>query len=192
MSPIFFDHPDKFREWLKENHEKETELWVGFYKKATGLPSLTWSESVDQALCYGWIDGIRKSIDDKSYKIRFTPRKPTSIWSKVNIEKIEELTKNGLMKPAGLAAWGRRDLEKQKIYAYEQKNAKLPEKYADKIKNTPEAWAFFESLAPSYKKATIWWIVSAKREETRLRRLDILIQSSKEGLKIPQLRQGKK
>ncbi len=184
----FFATQYDFRNWLKDNHDKAEAVWVGYYKKASGKPSMTWSESVDQAICYGWIDGIRKSIDDISYKIRFTPRKPGSVWSAVNIRKVEELTKNGLMQPAGIAAYDKRSVEKSKIYSYEQKNASLPEAYEAKIKANKNAWTFFRALAPSYKKASIWYVVSAKKEETRLRRLDILIESSENGEKIPPLR----
>ena len=162
---------------------------MGYYKKSTKKPSITWPESVDQALCYGWIDGLRKSIDEESYKIRFTPRKPTSNWSAVNIDRIEFLTKEGLMKPAGIEAWNKRLENKSKVYSYEQqKKAKLLPEYEAQIKANPEAWEFFSNLAPSYKAQTIHWIMSAKREETRQKRLDITIESSAQGLKIPQIR----
>lgn len=186
--PKYFAKPEEFRKWLHENHEKATELWVGFYKKATKIPTITWSESVDQALCYGWIDGIRKSVDDKSYKIRFTPRRPTSIWSAVNVKKIEELTKGGLMEPAGLAAWERRKAKKSEIYAYEQKEPKLSAEYEAIMKKNEKAWLFFEGLSPYYKKASVWFVMSAKREATRQKRLNILLESSEAGLKIPHLR----
>ncbi len=189
MSTTFFPTPEDFRKWLAENHESETELWVGYYKKHTKLPSMNWSESVDQALCYGWIDGLRKSIDDKSYKIRFTPRRPTSIWSAVNVKKIEELTKAGLMMPAGIEAWNKRREHKTQIYSYEQvKASELYKAYEKKIKASPKAWEFFDALAPSYKKNTVFWVMSAKREETRLRRLQILVESAEQGLMVPHLR----
>ena len=189
MNLLYFPTPSDFREWLDKNHQSETELWVGYYKKATKKQSITWPESVDQALCYGWIDGLRKSIGGESYKIRFTPRKPTSIWSAVNINKIEILTNEGLMMPAGLAAWEKRSLKKSKIYAYEQeKPTKLSPEFEARIKAIPKAWEFFQNLAPSYKKQTIHWVMSAKREETREKRMGIMIQSSEEGLKIPQMR----
>lgn len=188
MEPIFFSTPEDFRKWLEKHHEKEELLWVGYYKKATGIPSMTWSESVDQALCFGWIDGLRKSVDNKRYKIRFTPRRPTSNWSAVNIKKMEALTKAGLMRPEGLAAYAKRKAEKSKIYSYEQDEVVLDPAYKSKIKAHPKAWQYFDQLAPSYKKASIRWVMSAKREETRLRRLRILIESSEGQQKIPQLR----
>lgn len=191
MEPLFFSTPADFRKWLAENHDKSKELWLGYYKKATGKASLTWSESVDEALCYGWIDGLRKSIDDISYKIRFTPRKPKSFWSAVNLKKVNDLKALGLMKDPGLAAFEKRDEKRTETYAYEQKNVKLPTEFEDKIKANEKAWQFFEQLAPSYKRTSIWWVISAKREETRSKRLNILIQSSEEGLKIPSLRRKK-
>ncbi len=192
MTPHFFPISADFRQWLEKHHETEKELIVGFYKKATKIPSMTWSESVDEAICFGWIDGIRKSIDDKSYTIRFTPRRPNSIWSAVNLKKIEELTQKGLMKPAGIAIFEKRKEGKSKIYAYEQKQQmKLDAAYEAQIKANKKAWAYFDALAPSYKKATIWWIMSAKREETRGRRLKVTITSSEDGLKIPHLRKRK-
>lgn len=189
--PKFFPTPADFRTWLASNHDKEEVLWVGYYKKATKIPSITWPESVDEALCYGWIDGLRKSIDDKSYKIRFTPRRPNSNWSAVNIKRVAELKKTGMMKAAGLEAYAKKTAEKSRIYSYEQAQAALDPSYEAKIKANSKAWAFFENLAPSYKKASIRWVMSAKREETRLRRLGILIESSAEEQKIPQLRRSK-
>lgn len=191
MEPKFFPKPSDFRSWLEANYDQEDVLWVGYYKKATKLPSITWPESVDEALCYGWIDGLRKSIDEKSYKIRFTPRRPNSNWSAVNIKRVAELKKMGLMQASGLAAYAKKKEEKSGIYSYEQAEAAFDPAYRAKIKANPKAWAFFEKLAPSYKKASIQWVLSAKREETRLRRLGILIESSEEGLKIPQLRRYK-
>lgn len=188
MEVLFFENPTAFREWLSQNHDKEQELWVGYYKKATQKPSMTWSESVDQAICFGWIDGIRKTVDEGSYKIRFTPRRPNSIWSNVNIKKVEELTKQGLMMPTGLAAYEKWKEKNSRGYSYEQKNATLAPEYLAQIKAHPQAWAFFENLSPSYKKTSIWWIMSAKRKDTQLRRLKILIDSSTQGLKIPALR----
>jgi len=187
MEINFFKNQSEFRKWLKANHNNAEELWVGYHKKSTGFPSMTWSESVDQALCFGWIDGIRKSIDDKSYKIRFTPRKPTSIWSAVNIKKVEELTKAGKMQPAGIKAFDRRSDKNSIRYSFEQRNINLSKEYLSKLKTNKKACEFFESLAPSYKKLSVWWVMSAKKEETRQKRLDILINSSAEGKKIPVL-----
>lgn len=192
MDPLFFKKPTDFRVWLEENHDKLPELWVGYYKKGAGQESITWPESVDEALCFGWIDGIRKSIDDSRYKIRFTPRKKSSIWSAVNIKRVEELTASGLMKPSGLAAFEKRKDEKSKIYAYEQKNATLPEAYLQQIRSNDKAFDFFEKLPPSAKQLTSWWVMSAKQEETRLKRLAVLIECSEQGLRIPQIRREKK
>jgi len=186
MPQIFFKTKKDLRKWFEKNHNKLTEQWIGFYKTASGKQSITWSESVDEALCFGWIDGIRKSIDEKSYMIRFTPRKPNSAWSAVNIKKIEELTKLGLMKPEGVAAFNKMKNSNSKIYTYEQKEIVLDKKYESIIKANKKAWKYFdEQLAPSYKKISIKWVMSAKQEATRLSRLKILIDSSANGEKIP-------
>ena len=188
MEPKFFPTPGDFRQWLTENHESEQELWVGYYKKATGKPSLTWPESVEQALCYGWIDGLRKSIDEEAYKIRFTPRRPNSIWSAINLKMVERLKKEGLMQPAGLAAYKRRSEKRSEVYSFEQGNVKLAPEYEQQLKANPKAWEFFQSLPPSVKKPSVWWVMSAKQESTRQRRLGILIECSATGQRIPQLR----
>lgn len=188
MEPIFFKTPADFRAWLEKNFDQIDEQWVGYYKKATKIPSITWPESVDQALCFGWIDGLRKSIDEKSYKIRFTPRRPASNWSAVNINRINELIKEGLVQPAGLAAFERRREDKSRIYAYENKPATLKEEYESEFRKHAKAWSYFQNMAPYYRKMMINWVMSAKREETRLRRLGILIQSSEENQKIPSMR----
>lgn len=189
---IFFPTPNHFRNWLKENHLQESELWVGYYKMATGKPSITWPESVDQALCFGWIDGIRKKIDEEAYQIRFTPRKPTSHWSTVNIKRIEELRKNGLVMEAGLTAYSKRKPENTGQASFEQKNVKLSTAYESKLKANREAWSFFyEKLSPTYRKQSIWWVMSAKREETKERRLNTLIECSAQGDKIPPLKWAK-
>ena len=188
MELIFFAHQSDFRTWLEKNHNKEQELWVGYYKKATKKPSLTWSESVDQALCFGWIDGLRKSIDEESYKIRFTPRKPNSNWSAVNLKKMEELKKKGLMMPAGIAIFEKRNEKKIQQYSFERENVRLDATFEKKFKENIKAWDFFQKMPPSYRKPAIWWVMSAKQEATRQKRLDLLIQCSEEGKKIPQLR----
>lgn len=170
-SVTFFQTENDFREWLERNHEKETELIVGFYKVSSGKPSMSWSQSVDQALCFGWIDGIRKSIDEECYCIRFTPRRTDSNWSAINIQKIEELTKAGLMKPAGLKAFSVRKEGKSEIYSYENKAIHLDSAYEKQFKGKPKAWDFFMKQAPSYRKAVTRWIMSAKQEATRQTRL---------------------
>jgi len=172
----FFKTQDDFREWLEINHEKETELIVGFYKVGSGKPSINWSQSVDQALCFGWIDSVRRSIDDESYCIRFTPRKSTSNWSAINLKKIEELTKAGLMKPAGLKALSlKRDIQTE-IYSYENEPTILDSNYEKQFREDKIAWDFFMKQAPSYRKAVLRWIMSAAQEKTRQSRLEKTIK----------------
>jgi uncharacterized protein YdeI (YjbR/CyaY-like superfamily) len=177
--PTYFETPADLREWLARNHESAAELWVGFHRKASGLPSITWPEAVDEALCVGWIDGVRKSVDDTSYKIRFTPRKPTSNWSSVNIGRVAELTREGRMRPAGLAAFERRSAKRSGIYAYEQrKSARLEPAQERVFKANRAAWAFFQSQPAGYRQTATWWVVSAKREATKEKRLATLIDDS--------------
>ncbi len=176
----YFATQDEFRTWLVENHKTETELIVGYYKVGSGLPSMTWSASVDQALCFGWIDGIRRSIDKDRYCIRFTPRKSTSIWSTINIKKVEELTLSGLMTPDGLKAFSLRTKGKSNIYAYEKTPETLDSNYEVVFKGNKMAWDFFNKQAPSYQKVMIHWIMSAKQEKTRRSRLEKTINSSEQ------------
>lgn len=175
MTLIFFAKQADFRKWLQKNHKKETELLVGFYKVGSGKPSMSWSESVDVALCFGWIDGVRKSIDKDSYQIRFTQRKPTSIWSAINIKKIEELTKTGLMHPAGLASFEKRTESKSAIYSHEKEESTLPPDFKKQFKANKKAWDYFQSLAPSYRKLSTHWVTGAKQEATRIKRFNQLI-----------------
>ena len=181
MAPTFFAKQSDFRKWLKKNHKKETEFLVGFYKIGSGKPSMTWSQSVDEALCFGWIDGVRTSIDKDSYQIRFAQRKPTSIWSAINIKKIEELTKKGLMRAAGLASFEKRKEDKSKIYSHEIEEVKLDPKFEKEFKVNKKAWNYFESLAPSYKKLSTNWVMSAKQETTKKKRLKELIGDCENG-----------
>lgn len=178
MKATFFPTQDKFRQWLKQHHKKETELIVGYYKVGSGKPSMTWSQSVDQALCFGWIDGIRRSLDDESYCIRFTPRKSTSIWSAINVKKIEELTRQGLMQPAGLASFENRKENKSRIYSFENEEVKFPTALEKQFKANKKAWKYFQSLAVSYRKTSLHWVMSAKQEITRIKRLNLLIAES--------------
>lgn len=187
MKPTFFETPQNFRDWLERYHNQRTELWVGYYKKATGRASITWPESVDQALCFGWIDGIRKSLGDESYVIRFTPRRQKSIWSEVNLKRINELIELGLVHEFGLAAYERRTDKTSARYAYEQGDVALSKEYEEQIKANPKAWDYFEALPQSYKKPSIWWVMSAKQKETQLRRLGILIECCEKGERIPGL-----
>ncbi|WP_291910976.1 YdeI family protein [Chitinophaga sp. CB10] len=185
MKPTFFATAAAFRQWLEKNHDTATELLVGFYKTSSGKPSMSWPESVDQALCFGWIDGVRKSIDEESYMIRFTPRKPGSIWSAVNIKKMEELTAKGLMRPAGKAIFEKRKEGKTNKYSHEQKEAVALDKESEKLfKANKAAWKFFTSQPPSYQKVIIWLIVSAKQPATKLKRLNEAIEASAAGEKV--------
>jgi uncharacterized protein YdeI (YjbR/CyaY-like superfamily) len=184
MEPIYFKSQEEFRIWLERNHKTETELLVGYYKVDSGFPSITWSQSVDQALCFGWIDGIRRSIDNKRYCIRFTPRKPTSIWSKINIDKVGELKKKGLMHPMGLAAFNKRKKSKSGIYSFENRPEKLSDDLETVFKTSKTAWDYFLSQAPSYKKMVTFWIMSARQEKTRLARLEKLKSASEKQTRL--------
>ncbi len=191
--PRFFSTPSDFRAWLEAHHGKFRELLVGFYKKDSGKPSIAWPESVDAALCFGWIDGVRKSVDESSYTIRFTPRRPTSAWSAINIKRVRELTKKGLMHPAGLKAFAARSAKKSGIYAYEQrKQARFTHKQEKQFRANKAAWNFFGSQAPWYQRVTTWWVISAKKEETRRKRLSLLIGHSQNRRTLPLLRVKKK
>lgn len=175
MLVTFFAEQVAFRKWLEENHAKETELLVGFYKINSGKPSMSWSESVDQALCFGWIDGIRKSIDKDSYSIRFTPRRPTSIWSQVNLKKVDKLIEQGLMQPSGLEIYNQRKLEKSKVYSFENELKTLSCHLENRLKTHVTAWIFFNSQTSSFQKKIIHWIMTAKQEKTKLARLEKFI-----------------
>jgi uncharacterized protein YdeI (YjbR/CyaY-like superfamily) len=181
MTIIFFQNQQEFRNWLEENHQTKTELLVGFYKVNSGKPSMTWSQSVDVALCFGWIDGITRSMDKDSYQIRFTPRKKNSIWSAVNIKKVEQLTEQGLMQAAGLESFQNRSENKSKIYAFENEEVKFSPEFEAQFKANPPAWDYFQSLAASYRKTSSHWVMSAKQDATRLKRLNELISDSAKG-----------
>jgi uncharacterized protein YdeI (YjbR/CyaY-like superfamily) len=184
LKPTFFLNQDEFRIWLEKNHKKENELIVGFYKKDSGKYNMSWSQSVDQALCFGWIDGVRRSIDNESYCIRFTPRRITSVWSNVNIKKVEELTKLGLMSPAGLEIFKKRKKEKSGISSYESEAKQLHEEFENKFKENTIAWEYFSRQAPSYKRTIIHWILSAKQEKTKLARLEKTIAESEKQKRV--------
>ncbi|HEX6307420.1 MAG TPA: YdeI/OmpD-associated family protein [Longimicrobiales bacterium] len=186
--PQFFPTAAAFRAWLHAHHADAPELWVGFWKVGTGRPSLTWQESVAEALCYGWIDGVRRSIDADSYRIRFTPRRPRSVWSGVNIATAEALIAAGRMQPAGLAAFQARDPTRSNRYSFEQGKVGLDPKREREFRRNAAAWSFFQSQPPSYRKPAIWWVESAKREETRARRLRTLIEDSAAGRRIAPMR----
>ena len=182
MEARFFATPQDFRAWFEAHHADADELLVGFYKKGTGRPSITWPESVDEALCFGWIDGIRRRIDDESYSIRFTPRRTRSIWSAVNIRRAGELIAEGRMTPAGMAAFEARDEERSAAYSYEQRHkAKLSPEQEARLRADPAVWARFQSRPPSWRRAAVYWVTSAKQPETRERRLTRLIEGAEPG-----------
>jgi uncharacterized protein YdeI (YjbR/CyaY-like superfamily) len=193
MKPTFFRTPLELRDWLERHHDTTPELFVGFYKKGSGKPSITWPESVDEALCFGWIDGIRRTIDDESYVIRFTPRRKRSIWSEVNTKRMKELLRLGRVQPAGLRAFEARDPKRSALYSYEQrKHQRLAPAYTAKLKANRKAWTFFQLQAPWYQRTVSRWVMSATKEETRLRRLATLIDDSAHQRRIGPLRQPAK
>jgi uncharacterized protein YdeI (YjbR/CyaY-like superfamily) len=190
MDVLFFENPAELRAWFEANHASTGELWIGLYKKGTGRPTITYYEALDQALCFGWIDGLKKRIDEVSFKQRFTPRKAKSNWSEINIKRVGELTELGLMAPAGLKAFNARDPEKTQQYSYEARNRPLDDVYLEQFKANPAAWAAFETMPPSYQKAANWWVMSAKTEATRMKRLAALIDDSAQGRRVPPLRRN--
>jgi uncharacterized protein YdeI (YjbR/CyaY-like superfamily) len=187
MEVKFFKSSGELRKWLEKNHDRTTELWVGFHRKDSGKPSITYPEALDVALCFGWIDGVRKSVSETSYTNRFSPRKPKSVWSLVNIKRVEELTKLGLMSPAGLAVFQRRDPKKSQQYSYEREKSELDLELEKRFRVNAKAWQFFQKQAPWYRRTAIFWIVSAKREETRAKRLAKLIEDSAKGHRLAML-----
>jgi uncharacterized protein YdeI (YjbR/CyaY-like superfamily) len=189
---IFFKTPADFRNWLLKNHAAREVLWVGFHKRDSGKPSITWPESVDEALCFGWIDGVRKSVDETSYTIRFSPRKSSSIWSAINLKRAQELIKLGRMQPKGVEAFRNRNEDRSRRYSYEQQGSKLIGEYENKLRANRKAWKFWSAQPPWYQKTTGWWVFSAKKEETRLKRLDQLIAYSENEQRVPPLARPKK
>jgi len=184
-APCFFRDAVALRRWFAANHARASELRLGYWKVGSGKASVSWPESVDEALCVGWIDGVRRRIDEFSYTIRFTPRKPSSIWSATNIARVAALQAEGRMRPAGLAAFAARRENRSGVYSFEQGAIELPETYTATLRADPAAWADFQARPPSYRKGAIWWIVSAKQEATRQRRLQVLIDCAARGAKIP-------
>ena len=187
MEPTFFATPDDFRSWLEAHHETSTELLVGYHKKGSGQPSITWPELVDEALCFGWIDGVRRSLGPDSYTIRFTPRKTRSTWSAVNIKRVAELTALARMRPAGLRAFAARTADNSTIYAYENKDAAALNPAAEAhFQANSAAWSYFQSQPPGYRSTALWWVISAKQEATRAKRLATLIDESAQGRRLAQ------
>ena len=186
--PIYFESPAAFRDWLEEHHERETEVWVGMWKKATGKQGMSWSQAVDEALCFGWIDGIAKRVDGERHRQRFTPRKPTSNWSAINIAKVATLRAEGRMRPAGEAAFARRRADRSGVYSFEQRDEpRLEPEQQAQLEANGGAWAYFQSKPPSYRRQATWWVISAKKPETRARRLATLIEDSAAGRTIKPL-----
>jgi uncharacterized protein YdeI (YjbR/CyaY-like superfamily) len=184
----FFSTPDEFRAWLEAHHDSESELWVGYHRKATGKPSMTWSEAVDEALCFGWIDGKRQRIDEERHRQRFTPRRPQSNWSAINIAKIAELRAEGRMTPAGEAAFAARREDRSAVYSYERRHeAAFNAEQNATFRSNETAWAWFGGQSPSYRRTATFWVVSAKRPETREKRLATLIECSAAGRRVPPL-----
>jgi len=184
MKAKFFPTQNDFRRWLAENHDQETEIVVGFYNVKSGKKSMTWSEAVDQALCFGWIDGVRRKVDDESYSNRFTPRRANSNWSAVNIEKVRVLTEKGLMTPAGIAAFEKRKGEKSAVYIYENEAKRFSEEFEKRFRADEKAWEFFEKQANWYRQQMTAWVMNAKQEATRERRLEKLIAESSKGKRL--------
>jgi uncharacterized protein YdeI (YjbR/CyaY-like superfamily) len=184
MKPTFFKTPAAFRKWLERHAQTKPELLVGFYKADSGKPSITWPESVDEALCFGWIDGVRRRVDEVSYTIRFSPRRATSIWSAINSRRVRQLIDEGRMTPAGMAAFEARRGYKSGIYSYENRPATLVEPYAGMLARNAAARKFFEAQPPSYKRVATWYILSAKKDETRLKRVQTIIELSAAGKRI--------
>ncbi len=187
----YFKTQQSFRAWLEKNHAKKDELWLGYYKKASGKKSITYKEALEEVLCFGWIDGISRGIDDEKYCQRYTPRRKGSIWSAVNIKKAEELIKNGKMHSSGLHVYKNRDPEKAGLYSGEQKEIKFTPQFEKKLKSNKKAWAYFSNMPPGYRRTATWWVISAKQEETKKRRLDTLIKDSAAGRKIALLMPAK-
>lgn len=192
MEPVFFATPDAFRAWLEANHSSAAELIVGFHKKTSGKPSITWPESVEQALCYGWIDGIRRTLDHSAYTIRFTPRRRGSIWSAINVRTVQRLLADGLMQPAGLAVFEQRDENNSAGYSFEQDEVAFSPEDEALISANPAAWENWQKFPPSYRKSATWWVTSAIRPETRTRRLQQLIHDSARGERIAPMRRKAK
>jgi uncharacterized protein YdeI (YjbR/CyaY-like superfamily) len=191
MEPLFFLNAEEFRGWLENNHHLDTELWVGFFNKKSGKSAeFNYPAAVETALCYGWIDGLTKSVNPDCFMVRFTKRKKRSHWSDINIRRVELLKEAGLMHPAGLAAFENRPASEDK-FTPEKTASGLPDFMEEKIREVPRAWNYFLHSSDSYKRITVGWIMSAKQESTRMKRLTILTDSSLQGMKIPLLRQSK-
>lgn len=188
MSAVYFNTQAELHDWLAQNHAEAKEILIGFYKTSSSKKGITYAQALDEALCFGWIDGIRKGVDEERYTIRWTPRKAKSIWSSVNLKRVPELIEMGKMQPSGLKAYEGRDQKLQEQYSYEMEDRGLEAEHEKQLKANSAAWAFFQASAPSYQKAARHWVNSAKQETTRLKRLNELIEHSANGQKVPPLR----
>lgn len=189
MRPVFFPTQQELRSWFEQHHETADELWVGVYKKRSGRPSIAWPEAVDEALCFGWIDGIRKSVDDDSYANRFTPRKPRSHWSAKNTRRFHELEEEGRVRPPGRRAFEERLEDRAAVYSYEQRyEVTLDPGFERRFRAKEKAWTWFEAQPKGYRSTALFWVMSAKKPETRERRLATLIDDSTRGRRVPPLR----
>lgn len=184
LKPVFFASPAELRSWLENNHATATGLLLGLYRKESGKGGITYPEALDEALCFGWIDGIRKRFDESSYTVCFTPRRPASIWSAVNTKRVGELMKLGRMHPVGQKVFDERDQKRSNLYSYERATCKLDGAYEKKFRANKKAWEFYQAQPPGYRRTSAWWVISAKREETRLRRLAQLVEDSAKGRRI--------
>ena len=184
MKAEFFESVEELEEWLVENHARVSELWIGFYKKASGRARINYKDALDAALCFGWIDGVRKSVDESRFTIRFTPRKARSIWSAVNIKRASELEKSGRMNAAGLAAFRGRDVERANRYSFEQKTCEFGAALEKQFRSDAAGWQFFQDQPPGYRRVAMWWVVSAVKDETKLKRLATLMEDSANGRRI--------
>jgi uncharacterized protein YdeI (YjbR/CyaY-like superfamily) len=191
MKITYFKTQAEFRKWLEKNHEKLSEAWVGFHKKSTLKPSITYPQALDEALCYGWIDGVRKNVNETSYTIRFTPRKKQSHWSGVNVKRFNELSEMKLIQPAGLQAFQNSDIKKSLKYAEERKSAKLDSRYEKQFKSNKKAWEFFNAQPPGYQRICVFWIMSAKQDETRAKRLALLMNYSQNQKRLEMMKTNK-
>ena len=183
MQPKFFPTQKHFRQWLEKNHDRVTELVVGFHKKSAGRKSITYAQALDEALCFGWIDGVRKRLEDTSYTIRFTPRKPRSIWSLINVRHVERLKESGQMHESGLRVFNMRDEKRTGIYSFENEPKEFSKEYLSRFQRNPKAWDFFKTQPPGYRRLMTFWVMSAKKNETQLRRLNQLIEHSEQGIR---------
>jgi uncharacterized protein YdeI (YjbR/CyaY-like superfamily) len=187
MKVVFFESPSDFRKWLETGHQNCPELWVGLYRKASEKPSITYPEALDEALCFGWIDGVRKKANADAYTVRFTPRRPTSQWSAVNMKRAQELASQGRMRPAGLKAFEAAKHQSRRYFCDQRHEASFDQDAERRFRAHRKAWTFFQAQPPWYRRTAVFWVASAKKEETRQRRLAALMADSEHGMRIQPL-----